>query len=647
MLKSGTSVSTGFGNCQPSLVTPSYTQQTAAAGNTTGIEPKVGDVFYLSLRIDFTISFDCAADFSSVLATLPNNVVPAISGSATTLCRRWGSNATGSQVNDHRAQNNCTANPSFNATTRQFSMSTVSSPALPDVGGYWFTGIRYPQESQSYTSVQLLVPIKATATMTSQPMSFLVCTVGTSCVTASVNMTITGPPGDADPPFVSLPGAPQLTAVGARVPFTVNDNPGGSYYLKVDTSTNPAFPVGAGNGRPCGLSDAVIYQSSANVPFTGQISSEIQFGDLQTGGTTCYLSPQTLYHIKVCSTSTSAGFAELNCRYSSFTTGAVNATMELPTTDPQPSTGLNALTRVLAGHPTGTTRVRRRFSAVGGAFTDASPTQAISQSTSSTSQVSQAVTLPDPWRAYDLQVCFAATQTACSTPVKYLAGAAHSDGPATAVTATGATVAGHPSSPFPAGTLSARIGTTNPGAADPLTALNQAATVSLGADGTSIPAASTSIPLTGLLPKTTYWWAACFDNPADAGIEDCGNVSSFTTAAVSDPSIGDPSLLVKQPKRLRLNAGKSAQIKVTVTNGGDAPAARVKLCSTVPAKSKKRLKTPSCASLGTITAGSSKVATINVSARKKAPRGNAELQLQAKWTSGSSAVVKVKVEVRR
>jgi hypothetical protein len=44
---------------------------------------------------------------------------------------------------------------------------------------------------------------------------------------------------------------------------------------------------------------------------------------------------------------------------------------------------------------------------------------------------------------------------------------------------------------------------------------------------------------TGLAPATTYYWAACFDNPVgSAGIEDCSPVRTFTTAASVVPPSG-------------------------------------------------------------------------------------------------------------
>jgi hypothetical protein len=586
-LKAGTQVNTTQTNCFPSFVTPAYSQQLA------GVEPKVGDVFYLSLRVDFLVSFDCAADFFSAQATLPVGLQPAVGGSATTICRRWGKNASNLDVFDARAQTNCVANPPFNATTRVMTLRPVGSPVLPDVGGpggsFWFTGIRSPQESQEYTSVQLLVPVKGSSQITGQPIEFQVCTVGTDCVTGSVNLTVGAGPVNADPPLVSLPGASQTSAVGARVPFTINDNPtGSSYYLKVDTSTNPAFPVSnTPVHRVCGATLPLLYQSSASMPFSGQTTSEIQYGDLQTGGTTCYLSPQTTYHVKVCSASTVSPFPDLNCRTTSFTTGAVNVTMELPGGDPQPSNALSVLTRVLAGHPVGNTKVQRRLSSSGPAapFTDASGLVAVAEATTNTPPVSQAVVLPDPWRAYDLRACFVAAATACSNSIRHLAGFAESVADASSLTTTSAVVSGRASTPRPAGTMSIRFGATDPGGADPVAALPQSSSVELPADTSTAQAAPTSVVLTGLQPATKYWWTACFDNPADAGVEDCGGIRSFTTLAPDPEDPPDPPdpqesasisrVSVRGPSKL--SRGRTATYRVTITNSGGAAASGVRL----------------------------------------------------------------------
>jgi hypothetical protein len=111
-LKVGQQQTTAGIVCFPELVTPAYSQQSP------GVEPRVGDVFYLSVRVDFTSSFDCAADFVTELVTLPPNVQPAISQYASPICRRFGRNATGGTVYDARAVTNCPTSIAFDASTR-------------------------------------------------------------------------------------------------------------------------------------------------------------------------------------------------------------------------------------------------------------------------------------------------------------------------------------------------------------------------------------------------------------------------------------------------------------------------------------------------------------------------------------------------
>jgi hypothetical protein len=63
--------------------------------------------------------------------------------------------------------------------------------------------------------------------------------------------------------------------------------------------------------------------------------------------------------------------------------------------------------------------------------------------------------------------------------------------------------------------------------------------LSARADSTTITTAG--LPMAGLAPSTTYHWVACFDAPADAGIEDCSTPRTFTTAAAAQTSTGGGS----------------------------------------------------------------------------------------------------------
>src|SRR5215217_2957665 len=531
--KNGAEIDTAQANCFPLRAFPAYTQQTAT-GSSTGIEPKVDDVFYLSLTVSFFQTFDCAADFFSTQVTLPPNVVPAVSGSAIPICRRYG----GTSPNfffDPRAPNACPTSISFNASTRQFSLYPRDGSPAPDFplpAGQFFIGQRAPQESALYHSVQLLVPVRASATMSNQPVGFLVCSVGTSCASGGVNLTVNAAPAAGDPPQVSIPGNAFTSATGARVPFTINVSNNNGYYLKVDTSTNSNFT----GGRPCGLTGPVFFGNASGNPIVGDFNSEVQYGDLQTGGTVCNLEPNTTYFFKACSADTST-FNELACRVTSFTTGTVTTSFEPPEQSAADLPGNNSAVlsghQVVGGHPAGTLFARRRLKDVGGAFTTATGDQSIAASTSSSGAVTQTATGLTPWRTHDVVSCFQVTGGSlfCGDPVEVVGGFATAPSDATGVGASSATLSGQASAPSPDGTMRFLVGTTNPGGDDVRTVLSEKASVAMAARG------SAGDPVTAvvdrLAPGTTYYWAACFDNPAGSGIEDCSPARSFTTAGTA------------------------------------------------------------------------------------------------------------------
>src|SRR5215213_2665529 len=531
--KNGAEIDTAQANCFPLRAFPAYTQQTAT-GSSTGIEPKVGDVFYLSLTVSFFQTFDCAADFFSTQVTLPPNVVPAVSGSAIPICRRYG----GTSPNfffDPRAPNACPTSISFNGSTRQFSIFPRDGAAVPDFplpAGQFFIGQRTPQESALYHSVQLLVPVRASATMSNQPVGFLLCSVGTSCASGSVPLTVTAAPAAGDPPQVSIPGDAFTSATGARVPFTINVSNNNGYYLKVDTATNQNFT----SGRPCGQTGPVFFGNSSGNPIQGDFTSEVQFGDLQTGGTICNLDPNTTYFLKACSADT-ATFNELACRVTSFKTGVVTTSFKPPEQSAADLPGNNSAViaqhQVIAGHPAGGLTVRRRLKDAGGAYTTATGTQSLSASTTSSTGVTQTVTGLTPWRTHQIVSCFQVTAGAlfCGDPTDVVAGFATAPADATDVGETSATLSGQASAPSPDGTMRFLLATPHAGPPDGRTVLNEGASTPVAARASAGPAITGTA--TGLTPGTTYYWAACFDNPAGSGIEDCSPVRSFTTAGAA------------------------------------------------------------------------------------------------------------------
>ena len=552
VLKTGPQVLTAQGNCASEEITPGYSQQAA------GVEPKVGDVVYLSVRVDFIVSFDCAADFFSVQVTLPPGVQPATGGSNVPICRRFGSNAQGQTVFDSRAAANCPGSVSFDAVTRRFELRPKASPVLPDVGGpagsFWFVGIRAPQESQEYPSVQLLVPVTATQTMTNQPVSYLVCAVGTSCVMASVGMTVGAAPAGSTTE-VSFPEGVATTAVGARIPFGINTGAATQYYLKVDAATSPTFASGhACAGLP------TTFAAPGSVPFRGPFSSEIQFGDLQQGGTTCFLAPLTTYTYKACTVNTGT-LADLACRAGTLTTGAVSSTLRSPADTPADrpdSTRMTVRGQVLGGHPAGTLLLQRRASGSSAAFTNIS-LGALSQTTADGPELAADLTGLAAWSVLEMRACYQAGSLMCSTSADVVAGYAEATGAATAVGDHTATFGGFPSAPSPAGTLTFRAGTSTTAVAAKLPVV---ATRSLTAVAgtTATPFSATA---TGLDSGTTYRWAVCFDVPATAGVEDCSQVRTFTTTGTApDRAAPRIRLTVKgTPRR-----GRRVTLKVRATD---------------------------------------------------------------------------------
>ena len=238
--KTGSVAYTAQNNCFPAGIIPSYTQPVQ------GTEPKVGEVTYLSVRVVFILpsSFNCAADFFRVLVTVPSGVQA--SGGAP-ICRRFYT-SQGTDYYDSRIASNCPASISIDSTTHQFGLNPKSSGFVhPEksaaAGTWWFFGYDSLGNLKTYTDVVLQVPVKATRTMTNQPVSYYVCTVGTSCATATVNMTINAappPPPDTTPP--AKPGP--LTGVpsglnrsrAATIAFGLGET-GGTVHCRLDSGS--------------------------------------------------------------------------------------------------------------------------------------------------------------------------------------------------------------------------------------------------------------------------------------------------------------------------------------------------------------------------------------------------------------------------
>ena len=103
---------------------------------------------------------------------------------------------------------------------------------------------------------------------------------------------------------------------------------------------------------------------------------------------------------------------------------------------------------------------------------------------------------------------------------------------------TSVTLAGQASAPSPAGDMRFLVGTTGPGDGDVRGVLTERKSTPIAAR--SALGAPVTATVDGLAPATTYYWAACFDNPAGAGVEDCSTARSFTTASAPPPPPADP-----------------------------------------------------------------------------------------------------------
>ena len=651
--KTGPEINTAEGNCFPLRAWASYTQQKNGA---TAVEPRVDDVFYISVDYSFFQTFDCAADFVSAEVTLPPGVAPVTT--AAPICRRIGGQSP-NYVYDPRAGSNCPANVSFNASTRKFGIRPRPGAVSPDFpeSGRWFIGQVAPQENVLYHTLQLLVPVRATQTMTNQPIGVLVCSVGTSCATGGVNLSVTAAPAAMDPPRISFAGRAETTAIGARIPFSVNspdNNP--EFGLKTDISTSSTFS----GGRPCGLTGPEILPEAPNV-FVGDYDNvEFMYGDLDTiASSPCRLAPGTTYYLKACTIYfTGPGpndYTEKDCQTTSFTTGAVATKFTPPgenTTDLAANT--NVLLRqhqVVGGRPSGTLSMRYRLKGSGGGYT-IGPSQSLAASLSGSSPVDRLIGGLTPWRTYEFVSCFQVTSGPlfCGEPTTATTGFATAPTDATGVTHAAATLSGQAAAPSPAGTMRFLVGTSDPDGRDPRTALTERASTAIAAR-TNLGAPVTAA-VTGLAAATTYWWAACFDNPAGPGIEDCSPVRSFRTGSAPPapaapggstpaPGGGDPAPGGGDPVPGGGGGGGGG--------GGDAdtlaPKASLKLKGKLRRGKKVTLRVsatdPSGIRSVTIKVGKAKAKK----ARKvtiKLPRRKAKIKVVVTVTDGAGNVTKVK-----
>jgi hypothetical protein len=406
-------------------------------------------------------------------------------------------------------------------------------------------------------------------------------------------MTVDAAPPASEPARLTLAGDAFTSAVGARLPFSITTRNSDFYKLKIDASTSSTFS----GGRPCGLTGATLSPPASNQAYNAGFDSVVEWGDLQTGGTPCFLNPDTTYYVRLCTVRYS-DLAELDCRTTTIHTGVVNTSFTPP---PQSAAGLFSSTSALAaqhqvvgGHPAGQLFVQRRLKGGGGGFTNASGNLAVAQGSASTSPVSRTLTGLTAWRTNEIQSCFAQTggATFCGAAIDVVAGYATAPSDATEVGETSATLSGQASAPSPDGTMRFLVGTTNPGARDVRTVLSQGASAPMAARGSA--GAAVTATAGGLTPGTDYYWAACFDNPAESGIEGCSPVRTFhtlgTAPAPPPPEPPAPGGGGEQPSGGGSPPGGGSQPAAQGPVGGTADVLKPKVSLKLKGKVKRRGK---------------------------------------------------------
>jgi hypothetical protein len=250
-----------------------------------------------------------------------------------------------------------------------------------------------------------------------------------------------------------------------------------------------------------------------------------------------------------------------------------------------------------AGHPDSTQLVVTGVQAVGAhpagtPFLEAKPNGSVERgrtfsapavSASQTSSPGASVTLTGltPWRTYQVAGCFREAPPTFASgcgPAKTTLTGYMSSSDATGVYGTYATVNGLPSAPYPAGKLAFFIGTKDPGNADPRLALTRNGGFSIPAR-TKAQAVSIAGTFTHLARTTSYWWTACFDTPAEPGIEACAPVRSFTTG-VKDPVVPKKDKVkpkIKLKVTGKVKRGGRLKLTVTATDAGGIKKVRIKV----------------------------------------------------------------------
>lgn len=148
------------------------------------------------------------------------------------------------------------------------------------------------------------------------------------------------------------------------------------------------------------------------------------------------------------------------------------------------------------------------------------------------------------------------------------------------------------------------------------------------------------VPVVGATAPTYAATAAGSYTCAVTGTNLSGSATQTSTAA----TVTAATLTAKlQTKKVSVKAGKTATVKIKLTNGGDLSSKSMKVCAAKLTKqAKKGLKAPKCASVKALAYGGSAVATLKVKTLKTA-KGTYKFTTQVKGEKVKALTVKVKV----
>jgi hypothetical protein len=121
------------------------------------------------------------------------------------------------------------------------------------------------------------------------------------------------------------------------------------------------------------------------------------------------------------------------------------------------------------------------------------------------------------------------------------------------------------------------------------------------------------------------------------------NTTGVPPACVPNPPKAAKVVVTPKPRAVSIKRGRSGVVRVTVKNTGELSATSVKVCGTISARV---AKAPRCVTLGTITGGKSKTASLRLSVSRKA-KGRTSLKIKVTSKGGGSAASSATVTVKR